>query len=297
MLAFALSKRISAKDMLREAVMTLQRAHIETASLDARLLLEHALGLSREQLLLAIDQPVEEWQESHYRELITKRVDRQPVAQLIGKREFWGMVFEVSCNTLDPRADSETLVQGVLKEHARRDRPVRILDLGTGTGCLLLSLLSELPSATGIGADICDKALAIAKNNAQALDIQARAQFIASNWFENIDGTFDIIISNPPYIATQDIENCPPEVARHEPKLALDGGADGLDCYRAIIGALPRFLAKDGIVALEMGMGQQPALESLAAANGLHVHSVKQDIQGLPRCILLKHPIQPLRTE
>ncbi len=288
MRAFALTPQShTAKEALREAVMRLQAEHIETASLDARLLLEHALGVSREQLLMALDEPLTAWQEDAYRDLVDRRARRQPVAQLIGRREFYGLDFRVTEHTLDPRPDSETIIQALVKAMPDRDAPLRILDLGTGTGCLLLTLLNEFPNASGVGVDKCPHALRVAMENAAALGVKTRAQFMLSDWCEKIEGNFDIIVSNPPYIPTRDIADCPPEVSQHEPKLALDGGEDGLDCYRTIIAALPRFLAKRGMAALEMGIGQQQALETLAVQHALQVHAVRHDIQHLPRCILL----------
>jgi len=286
-MVFALrSTNISAKEALREGVARLQRAHIESASLDARLLLEHVLGTTREHLLFTFDAPLSETQDTAYRELIAKREKRQPVAQLTGKREFWGMNFKVSGATLDPRPDSETLIEALVAR-CDREAKLRILDLGTGTGCLLLALLKEFPHATGVGVDISEEALCVARENAVHNELQGRCEFKTSDWFKNIEGSFDIIVSNPPYIETAAISGLTPEVAKFEPRLALDGGADGLDCYRAIVAQLPQKLAPEGTAALEIGFGQLMAMEELIASHGLLIAGVKRDLNNIPRCILM----------
>ncbi len=290
MKAFSLASRgTTAKEALREAVMLLQRAHIETASLDARILLEYVLQVSRERLLLMLDEPMNARQEESYRDIVARRARRQPVAQLIGRREFWGMDFAVTSDTLDPRPDSETLIDALIKRFADRDGELNILDLGTGTGCLLLSLLKEFKNASGIGVDISEAALKVARENAKAHGLTFRTRFLQSDWCREVKQQYDIVISNPPYIASGDIAGLMPEVAEFEPKQALDGGADGLDAYRVIVAALPGILAPTGIAAFEIGAGQQAALEELAAKHGLVTLGTRTDINGITRCILLTH--------
>jgi release factor glutamine methyltransferase len=289
MMALAKHKSAITQDLLKSAVLMLQQAQIESASLDARLLLEHVLRASREQLLLRMEEHVTAAQEQQYLELVARRADRQPVSQLIGKREFWGIEFAVSEATLDPRPDSETLIESALFYFRGREKPVRILDLGTGTGCLLLSLLSEFPLGTGLGIDISEAALAIAKENTLKLGYQARAVFKQGNWHDGINDTFDIIVSNPPYIPTDSIDRLAPEVARWEPKLALDGGEDGLDCYRLILSKLPQILAENGVAVLEIGFNQEQSVKTLIAENGLEVAGVRADMGGITRCIVVKH--------
>jgi release factor glutamine methyltransferase len=219
----------TAKEALRVAVLKLQEAKVESASLDARLLLEHVTRLSREQLLYQLDQPMTPEYYSDYQSIIAHRANRQPIAQLIGKREFWGMEFKVSEATLDPRPDSETVIEAVLSRIPDRNAPLTILDLGTGTGCLLLSLLKELPAARGTGVDTSETALLVAKENTLRFGLQARTTFVTSHWCDKVENRFDIIVANPPYIPSRTIETLSPEVARFEPKHALDGGEDGLD--------------------------------------------------------------------
>lgn len=278
-----------AKEALRWAVLRLQQERIESASLDARILLEYVLGVSREQLLFSLDLPIMPEQYARLEALVEKRAKHQPIAQLIGRREFWGMNFVVSEATLDPRPDSETLIEYVLERVKNRADNLRILDLGTGTGCLLLSLLSELPAASGVGVDYCDNALLVARENAMALGFSSRAEFICSNWCEKVEGKFDIILSNPPYIPTKIIQTLEPEVSQFEPKMALDGGEDGFDCYRKIMKLLLGIMAQDGFAAFELGMGQRRGIEELAAENGLEVAGVRNDLGGIARCIVLQH--------
>jgi release factor glutamine methyltransferase len=290
MKAFALNfERLSMKEALREGVKALQAAHVESASLDGRMLLEHATGMSREQLLFKLDDVISANHLAHYRNLIDRRAHRQPMSHIVGQREFFGLSFRVTPSVLDPRADSETLIEAVSKRVKDRKAPLRILDLGTGTGCLLLTLLYEFPNATGVAVDISDEALKVAQHNALALGLQSRAEFIASHWCMQVEGTFDIIISNPPYIPTADIGTLAPEVANFEPKLALDGGADGLSCYRAIVASLPKVLNRGGIAVLELGMGQLAAVETLALEHQLTPIGAAHDLQGIARCLILTH--------
>lgn len=281
--------RISIKEALREAVGLLQAARIESGSLDARLLLEHATGFSREQLLFKMDDLLPPAHGEAYRALVAERARRRPMAQIIGKREFFGLSFKVTQDVLDPRPDSETLVEAVLKRVKDKQAPLSVLDLGTGSGCLLLALLYELKNAAGTGADISEEALSVARENAMHLGLQSRAKFIASHWCMQVDSTFDIIVSNPPYIPTHDIADLEPEVSQFEPRIALDGGADGLSCYRAIIASLPGHLAANGLAALEIGIGQQAEVEELVRHNGLKVSSVAYDLHGIARCVLITH--------
>jgi release factor glutamine methyltransferase len=290
MKSFALSiERLSAKELLREGVLALQAAHVESASLDARLLLEHALGLSREQLLFRLDDMLEQRHIDYFRELVACRTRRQPIAQIIGRREFFGLTFKVTSAVLDPRPDSETLIEAVIKRTRDKQAPLTILDLGTGSGCLLLTLLYEFPNAKGVGVDTSRDAINVAKDNAVNLGLQSRAAFIQSHWCMAVEGTYDIIISNPPYIPAADISTLAPEVSQYEPKQALDGGADGLACYRVIVAALPKHLKKGGLAAIELGLGQAQAVERLAIDNGLKPLGIAHDIQGIARCIILTH--------
>lgn len=279
----------SVKDVLRHAVLQLQRAHIETASMDARIILQYVLGVTREELLLDNDRELSPRQYDTYQALLEKRQMRQPVSHLIGKREFWGMLFKVTPDTLDPRPDSETLIEAILSRMPAREAEMKVLDLGTGTGCLLLTVLSEYPNAQGTGVDVSTGALKVARDNAMNLGLGGRAQFVSSCWGNELDETFDLIISNPPYIPTGAIASLAPEVSQWEPKLALDGGPDGMNCYRAIVAQLPRLLAQDGLAVFEIGIGQAKELETLVQSHGLKVAGTKDDMAYITRCVLVTH--------
>jgi release factor glutamine methyltransferase len=289
MLSTALqSHEISAIDTLRSAVLALQQARIETASLDARLLLQHVLGVEYGQWLSGSVGTLTSRQYETYLGLIEKRKNRQPLAQLVGKREFWDWVFTVTPATLDPRPDSETLIEAVLEKFRDLRANLRVLDLGTGTGCLLLTLLKLFPNASGVGVDISDAALNVARKNGDALGLTQRVQWVNSCWAEGVEGIFDIVISNPPYIPTQTIATLAPEVRDFEPMLALDGGADGLSCYRAIIPQLQRLLAPEGLAVLEIGIGQEKDVTEMVVNSQLAVNKVRPDLAGIPRCILIE---------
>lgn len=279
----------SVKDVLRHAVLELQRAHIETASMDARVLLQYVLHLTREELLLDNERELTSGQLETYTQLVEKRMSRQPVSQLTGKREFWGMCFKVTENTLDPRPDSETLIEAILAKLPNREAPLKVLDLGTGTGCLLLTVLSEYPNAQGTAVDICNDALAVAKQNARNLGLENRMQCINSCWGNDVQGQYDLIISNPPYIPSSVIPSLAPEVAQWEPKLALDGGPDGMNCYRAIAAQLPRMLAVNGLAVFEIGIGQAKELETILNSHDLKVAGTKDDMAYITRCVLVTH--------
>ena len=208
------------------------------------------------------------------------------MARLLGAREFWGLEFELSADTLVPRPETETLVEAVLAARPDRAAALRIADLGTGTGALLAALLSEYPRAHGVGTDISDAALTVARANLAGLSLADRADFVLSDWGGALAGPFDVIVVNPPYIASADISGLDPEVRDHEPRRALDGGPDGLIAYRRIVADLPRLLAPGGIAVLELGIGQDVAVGELAQAAGLSVRGVAADLAGVPRALV-----------
>lgn len=265
----------------------LRAAAIETPRLEARLLLAHAMACRQEDLLRDPRADVPPAAAARFGALLRRRLDHEPVAHLLGTQEFWSLPFTVSPATLIPRADSETLVEAAVDAFPDRSLPRRVLDLGTGTGCLLLAVLSEFPAATGIGLDLVPAAAALARDNARQLGLAGRAAFAVADWAAPISGRFDLVLSNPPYIASAAIPGLMPEVARHEPGSALDGGAEGLDAYRAILAALPRLLTPGGRAILELGQGQQPAVESIAAGQGLCRLACRADLGGVPRALVL----------
>jgi len=273
---------------LQAAVGRLYAAGIDSARLDARLLLGDVLKLVTADLVAHPERPLAAPESERFRELIERRCRHQPVSQLLARREFWGLTFRVTADTLIPRPETETVVEQALAGIADRGRAIRILDLGTGTGCLLLTLLHELPRATGLGIDRSPGALALARANADALGLAERAEFRLGNWTEGMADSFDLVVSNPPYITTPEMEQLVPEVARHEPHLALHGGWDGLDCYRAIAGGLGGRLRPDGRLLLEIGAEQGDSVAAIFAAAGLACTARHNDLAGLPRCLVLQ---------
>ena len=272
--------------LLSESAARLVRAGVPQARRDARLLIAEALGLRVETLLGYPERMVEPAQWRRAEALIARRAAREPLSRIIGRREFWGLSFALTPATLDPRPESETLVEALLESLDERGRPLRILDLGTGSGCLLLALLSALPRAEGLGVDLAPAALATATGNAAALGLAGRARFAASDWGAALAGGWDLVVCNPPYVAAGEIADLAPEVAEHDPRLALAGGPDGLQAYRALIPDLARLLAPGGLAALELGAGQAGSVTALLVEAGLSRHSLHRDLAGHERCIL-----------
>ena len=275
----------TASAALARATVALRDAGIDNPRLEARLLLGHALGVNQEALLADTDCAAPE----NFHTFLARRAAHEPLAYILGRQEFWSLSFAVSPATLIPRADSETLIEAAMAAFSDRTRVRRILDLGTGTGCLLLAALSEFPLAFGVGVDFSSAAAVLAAANAASLGLIPRAAFLAGDWAAAIAGSFDLVLSNPPYIATRDLVALMPEVAAHEPASALDGGADGLDAYRGILAALSRLLAPGGVAVLELGIGQAVSVPALATAAGF-CPELQSDLAGIPRALILRRP-------
>jgi release factor glutamine methyltransferase len=273
---------------LEAAVRRLHAAGIDSARLDARLLLGEVLRLATADLVARPERPLAAAEGERFDDLIERRCRRQPVAQVLGRREFWGLTFHVTADTLTPRPETETLVEQALARIRDRTQALRILDLGTGTGCLLLALLHELPRATGLAIDRSPAALAVAQANAAALGLAARTEFRLGDWLAGLAERFDLIVGNPPYIATSELAQLAAEVVQHEPHLALDGGRDGLDCYRTIARGLGRCLRPDGRLLLEIGADQADSVVEIFAAAGFAGVGRHDDLAGLPRCLVLQ---------
>jgi release factor glutamine methyltransferase len=270
------------------AARRLTASGVSQARLEARLLLSHAAGLSPERMLAARDRPLSGPELRQLEALLARRIRREPMAQILGRREFWSLPFTVTPDTLTPRSDSETLVEAALALVPDRGIRLRILDLGTGTGCLLLSLLSELPEAEGVGVDCSEAACRVARDNAAALGLASRARFLVGNWDDGLAGQFEFVISNPPYIPESEIGGLEPEVARFEPYSALAGGADGLAAYRALVPRLAPRLARGGHALLEVGAGQAEPVARLAAVAGLVEAGRRLDLAGIERCLIMR---------
>jgi len=274
--------------VLQTAAAHLAEAGIERPQAEARLLLEAATGLSRATVIGFPERMIGADEVNAFEQMVVRRCRNEPASRILGRREFWSLSFAVTPATLDPRPDSETLVNAVLGEVCVRTAPLSIIDFGTGTGCLLLALLSELPQATGTGIDLSAEAVGVAQRNATMLGLASRARFIRDDWARNVGERFDVVISNPPYIETDAIASLAPEVARYDPRTALDGGADGLDAYRALLPQAKRLLKPDGLFALEIGQGQGPAIRDLARRTGLRESGSASDLAGIERCLLFR---------
>ena len=272
---------------LRRATADLARAGIEGPGNDARLLISAALGLSAAQLLARPERPLRPEEAQSFGRLIARRVAREPVSRILGEREFYGRTFGISPATLDPRPDSETLIDHTLKLvtlEGWQSRALRILDVGTGSGCLLLTLLAELPGAFGVGTDVSVAALETARANAVRLGLARSAGWLAGDLVAAVRGPFDILISNPPYIPSLEIAQVEPEVREHDPLLALDGGADGVAFFRRLSASVEE-IVPDGWIVLETGYNQTDAVATLLAAQGLREISVQRDVAGRRRCV------------
>lgn len=278
--------------LLNAAQARLKFAGIDTPRLDAILLLSEASGLSEDRIRSRPEIPVSADRAAAFEAMLQRRLRREPVSKILGRREFWSLEFRTSPDVLDPRADSETLVSAVLAAIPDRNAALRMIDFGAGSGCLLLALLHELPSATGVGIDVSPPALAIARDNAERLGLSSRCIFRLGSWGKGIEGTFDILISNPPYIESGVVPGLEPEVAHYDPLLALDGGADGLDAYRALIPDMARLAAKGGFAALEVGMGQDVAVRRLLAEAGFGEIAVMPDLGGIGRVVTGRKSVQ-----
>jgi release factor glutamine methyltransferase len=267
---------------------------IDSAELDARILLGAVLGLDLTGIITAAGRLLTSDQSIRLEEFTRRRLAGEPVARIVGLREFWGLPLHLSPATLVPRPDTETLVElalEMLRASPPSGRPLRIADLGTGSGAILLALLSELPDAFGYGTDISIDALRTARGNAVHLGLAARAEFLACDYVAALAGPFDLIVSNPPYIRSADIPSLATEVRDHDPRRALDGGTDGLDAYRALIPQTARLLAPGGVLAVEVGEGQSADVERLMAAAGLTLEGPpKADLAGIPRAVAGRKP-------
>ena len=257
---------------------------------DARLLLAAALGASRLELATAPERPLSPEEERRFRGYVVRRAAGEPASRILGRREFWSLEFDISPAVLDPRPDTETVVEAALEAVGKRERPLDLLDLGVGSGCILLALLSELPQARGLGSDRSEAAARAARHNARRLGLAGRARFVVADWDAPLAGRFDLVVSNPPYIPSGEIEGLSPEVALHDPRAALDGGADGLAAYRRLATALPRLLKPGGAAALEMGSGQAEAVTQLLERAGLKAQPPRADLAGRPRCLVARRP-------
>ena len=263
------------------------KAGVETPELDARLLLEWVTGADRLAVLTSPERNIDAFESAKLLDALKRRLGGEPVHRIIGRRGFYGLEFELSPETLEPRPDTECLIELVLKNlRGREDEALSLLDLGTGTGIIVVSLLSNLPNARGAATDISSGALEMCRRNAEANGVLARLTCVQSDWFEAVDGRFDLIVSNPPYIAADVIGRLSREVREFDPARALDGGADGLDAYRALAAGAGAHLADNGIIALEIGHDQRNVVCRIFEAAGFDLREAAKDLGGRDRAVL-----------
>lgn len=278
-----------ARTALRRAMAARLRAGgLPSPDLDARLLVAHALQIDPSGLLQ--DGPVPPDAAARAEALLARRLAGEPVARILGAKEFWSLPFRLSAETLVPRPDTETLVEEVLALLPDRTAPLRLLDLGTGSGAILAALLTEYPAAFGVGLDRSAGAAATARDNLARLGLAARSRVLVGDWAEAVRGPFDLVVSNPPYIPSGHIGGLEVDVRAHDPRAALDGGADGLTAYAAIARALPGLLAPGGVCVLELGIGQEEAVSGLLRGAGLVPAPARRDLGGIARALSARRP-------
>lgn len=280
-------REITIEEALREGALCLARGGGGEARRDVRLLLGHALGLETEAVFGHPEHALSEDEAQRFRRLVERRFAREPVSRIVGTREFWSLPLRLDEGAFDPRPESETMIEAALA--AAVTAPPRLLDLGTGSGALLLALLSEWDDAQGVGVDMSEAAVRTARANAARLRLAARARFVVGDWGDGLAGPFDVIVSNPPYIERAAIPALAPEVARFDPFGALCGGADGLDAYRALAPQLARLLAPNGFAVVEIGAGQAAAVSAICCRHGLARRGERRDLGGILRCLVVDH--------
>lgn len=277
--------------LLREARRRLARGDVDDPALEARLIVEHYTKTTLTDAVVAPERAVEESEARCVLRAVDRRLEGTPVYRILGYREFHGLRMALSPETLEPRPDTEVLVDLALEEACRvveLKGHCRILDLGTGTGAVAIALLNAVPQGTAVGGDFSPEALATAKSNADMLGVGARFTALQSDWLASVDGTFDLIVSNPPYIPTRDVETLSRGVREHDPMAALDGGADGLVFYRKLARDAHRHLDAQGAIVVEMGYDQRRAVEAVFAAHGFRLSAMRHDLAGHERAMSLR---------
>lgn len=283
---------LSVDGAFQDAKTRFEDVGIDSARIDARLLLGFVLGGGAEQVLAQSGRDLTPTEAQHLEDLVQRRAAREPISHILGAREFWSLPFKVTAATLTPRPDTETLIEAALDTVTQPPR--RVLDLGTGTGCILLALLSEWKDAQGLGVDASAEALNVAKENAVALGLEHRAQFVlgdwnTAHWTQHLGGPFDVVMSNPPYILESDMPGLDSGVRDFEPRAALLGGSDGLDAYRAIVAGLDKILTPGGLVIFEVGIHQADDVASILKNRGFSGIERRRDLSGIERAVLARY--------
>jgi release factor glutamine methyltransferase len=282
---------ITIEQARRQLTQSFREAGLDSPELDARLLVGGALGLHHAMLVAEPRRVLDPTEWEAISALAVRRLNHEPVARILGRKEFWGLPLRLNAETLVPRPETETVVEAALDaidQNRGRQHPMRIADLGTGSGALLLALLSELPAAYGIGTDLSLAALDCARRNAVELNLAERAAFVACDYAAALNPPFDLAVANPPYVAHAEIAMLDPEVRLFDPPHALDGGRDGLDAYRAIAADIGRVLSPQGALVVELGAGQCEAVTKLFGLAGLAAGPVKHDLSGMPRALVVR---------
>lgn len=277
-----------------ESLTLAARARLKTEGIfsyreDARLLMACALGWSKEKVFANPGYELSAEERGNFEKLVARRLVREPISRIIGQREFWSLNFKISKDTLDPRPDSETLIEAVLEYFPNQEQALSIVDFGTGSGCLILSLLHEYKQAHGLGIDLSEGALEIATENGKHLGLEKRVHFKKGNWGQAITDSFDVVVSNPPYIPVQDEANLERDVVDFDPGTALFAGPEGLDDYRRLMPDVKRVLKPNGMAFFEIGCGQEKDVEQIMGEAGLSLVDQKRDIQGIIRCLVGQH--------
>ena len=276
-------------NLFEDVTMRLAEGQIPSPRLEARLLIANALGIDANELNPFVVK-LDDAQTEKLMQSVQDRLKHKPICKIVGKKAFYKYDFQVDCNVLSPRPDTEILVEAAI-HLGHKNQLNRVLDLGTGSGCILLSVIAELPNAKGVGVDISDKALAVAQTNAEMLGLVSRVEFVRGSWFDDALGwnnKFDLIVSNPPYIKSEDINKLEPEVKDYDPMLALDGGADGYRDYKKLAERIPSWLKDGGYVLLEVGINQAEDVAHIFQEKGLSLCEIAKDLSGINRCVILK---------
>ncbi len=276
-------------EVLKIAVAKLKAAGVAQPINDARILLGHSLNRPNERFYGREADLIKSQHLDDFSSKILRRCKREPVSKILGVKEFWCLDLLVSPYVLDPRPDSETLIEAAIEQFPDKNRNLNILDLGTGSGCLLLAALQEWPHSFGLGIDIDSRCIEIAKINAKRNELDDRAKFQTGNWASNLDEKFDIILCNPPYIAANKIAKLNEEVRLYEPTIALNGGQTGLDCYVELAAQFSNLLSSDGLIFLEIGFGQKKQILGIMRSNSLKLIKIEKDLAQIDRCLILSH--------
>lgn len=274
-------------ELYKNSAKELEQQGILTSKLDVKILLSYLLNIDSKELIMYFNQHIEQKFINSFNHLLKRRLNREPIANIVNKKSFWSYDFFVNENVLTPRNDSEILIEAVLSNYNNMQEELKILDLGTGSGCLILSLLKMYKNASGLAVDISEKALKVARQNAENLKIN-NIKFLKNNWNDNIEDKFDIIISNPPYIPTKEIKELEPEVNKFNPLLALDGGEDGLNCYRYLAKSLEKNLKENTKIFLEIGKNQEKDIEKIFNENGYELLKMYKDLAEINRILCFK---------